>query len=131
MGPVKLLLDTCTFLWLALDPARLSVTAASLINDTSNELFFSDVSVWEIVLKNRAGKLPLPEGPELWLPPQLSHWHLQSVPISRLALYRTTSLPSVHADPFDRLLAATAIETGFTVLSPDVPLSLLGAARLW
>ena len=128
---MRLLLDTCTFLWLALDPARLSTTAVSLIDDASTELFFSDVSVWEIVVKNTAGKLPLPEGPDCWLPPQLSYWHLQSVPIGRPALYRTATLPAIHADPFDRLLAATAIEAGFTVLSPDAPLSLLGAARLW
>ena len=37
----------------------------------------------------------------------------------------------VHPDPFDRLLAAQAIESGMTILSPDAPLSLLGASRVW
>jgi PIN domain nuclease of toxin-antitoxin system len=42
-----------------------------------------------------------------------------------------THLPRVHADPFDRLLAAQAMEHGMTILSPDTPLSLLGASRIW
>jgi PIN domain nuclease of toxin-antitoxin system len=40
-------------------------------------------------------------------------------------------LPSVHSDPFDRLIAAQAIENNLTILSPDRPLSFLGAKRIW
>jgi PIN domain nuclease of toxin-antitoxin system len=36
-----------------------------------------------------------------------------------------------HSDPFDRMLAAQAIDAGMTILSPDAPLSGLGASRLW
>jgi PIN domain nuclease of toxin-antitoxin system len=128
---VKVLLDTCTFLWLALERAKLSSVAVSIIDDGSNQLFFSDASLWEIILKYGAGKLLLPDKPDRWLPPQLVHWQLQPVAITRAALFRSGQLPPIHPDPFDRLLAATAIETGYTLLSPDVPLSALGAARMW
>jgi PIN domain nuclease of toxin-antitoxin system len=40
-------------------------------------------------------------------------------------------LPDGHDEPFDRLIAAHTIESGSTLLSPDLPLSLLGAARIW
>jgi len=48
-----------------------------------------------------------------------------------IQICRSGILPAVHDDPFDRLLAAHAIEEGATILSPDDPLSALGAARLW
>jgi len=131
MGPVKILLDTCTLLWLALEPERLSACAVQVIDDPASRLFLSDVSVWEIVLKHAAEKLPLPDPPHAWLPRQIGHWQLDSLPIAQSALYRSGTLPNIHHDLFDRLLAASAIESGLTVLSPDQPLSALGAARIW
>lgn len=80
---------------------------------------------------------------EAW---QFVAWHLEGegvrsvlvggavVAIYTAGLYRSGDLdmvPDGHDDPFDRLLAAQAIESGSTLLSPDSPLSLLGAARLW
>jgi PIN domain nuclease of toxin-antitoxin system len=47
------------------------------------------------------------------------------------AIYRSGELPRVHPDPFDRLIAAQAIMHGMTILSPNTPLSLLGASRMW
>ena len=60
---MRLLLDTCVFLWLATEPARLSRVAIAALDDEQNELFLSDASVWEIALKYQAGKLPLPDAP--------------------------------------------------------------------
>jgi PIN domain nuclease of toxin-antitoxin system len=51
--------------------------------------------------------------------------------IDEAVIYRSGRLPGGHDDPFDRLLAAHAIESGSTLLSPDAPLSLLGASRVW
>ncbi len=131
MGAVRYLLDTCAFLWLAQQPAMVSPRAAAAIDDAGNELFVSDVSIWEITLKHSAGRLPLPGAPRRWIPAKLSYHQLQSLRLDHAALYRSGELPRVHPDPFDRLLAAQAIEGGMTLLSPDAPLSLLGAARLW
>jgi PIN domain nuclease of toxin-antitoxin system len=63
VGLVRYLLDTCAFLWLAQQPDMISPRAAVAINDASNDLFLSDVSILEIVLKHSAGKLPLPGAP--------------------------------------------------------------------
>jgi PIN domain nuclease of toxin-antitoxin system len=46
-------------------------------------------------------------------------------------IYLSGEFPGSHADPFDRLLAAEAIARGMTILSPDEPVSLLGASRMW
>ena len=128
---MKVLLDTCTFLWLSLEHEKLSPLAAITINDEANEFFISDVSLWEISLKNLAGKLSLPDSPAIWLREQRSFHHLTPLPISETAIFLTTTLPPVHSDPFDRLIAAHAIENHLTILSPDRPLSLLGAKRIW
>ena len=67
MGLVKVLLDTCTFLWLALEPGRLSPSAVAAYNDPRTEAYLSEISVWEIVLKHGRGKLKLPEHPRTWI----------------------------------------------------------------
>ena len=131
MGPVNLLLDTCAMIWLTLPKGKLSALATRHINNPANILFLSDVSIWEICLKHSAGKLPLPEPPRRWLPEQLEFFQIQSLSLEQDAIYSSCELPRIHRDPFDRLLAAQAIEENMTLLSPDEPLSLLGAARIW
>lgn len=128
---MNFLLDTCTFLWLALPQGRLSDEATRQLNDPSNRLYLSDVSIWEITLKHSGGKLPLPASPRLWLPSRLAFYHVQPLPLTHSAIFRSGELPRTHVDPFDGLLAAQAIESGMTLLSPDLPLSLLGASRMW
>ena len=128
---MNVLLDTCTFLWLTLENAKLSQVAVSTINGETNRLFLSDVSLWEISLKNQAGKLDLPATPEIWLREQRAFFNLIPLPILETSIFRTSSLPPVHQDPFDRLIVAQAIENNLTILSPDRPLSLLGASRIW
>ena len=127
---MKYLLDTCTFLWVSQQPALISPKAASVLNDEANEFYVSDVSIWEVTLKHGIGKLPLPDIPRVWIPEKFVHHHFHSLPLTHEAIYRSGELP-VHPDPFDRLLAAQAIEAGMTLLSPDMPLSLLGASRIW
>lgn len=128
---MNLLLDTCTFLWLAQQPSMISAGAALALNDPANELFVSDVSLWEITLKHAAGKLPLPDKPRTWLPAKLKWHQLQSLTLKREAIFLSGELPMAHSDPFDRLLAAQAIDAGMTIISPDSPLSGLGASRIW
>lgn len=128
---MRYLLDTCTFLWHAQQPAQLSPVAVAAINEAESELFVSDVSLWEIALKHSAGKLPLPAAPRLWIPQKLAWHQLQSLTLTHEAIFRSGELLRVHSDPFDRLLAAQAIEHSLVLLSPDQPLSLLGASRVW
>jgi PIN domain nuclease of toxin-antitoxin system len=125
------LLDTCTFLWLAFEPERISAVARKILDDPGTVRRLSQTSVLEIVLKYRAGKLPLPEAPDVWIPSRREFFQLENLPLDERVIYRSGKLPNGHDDPFDRLIAAHAIESCSTLLSPDTPLSLLGAARLW
>ena len=125
------LLDTSSFLWLAFDPGRLSPAARDVLDDPTTVRALSQVSVLEIVLKYRVGKLPLPLPPDRWIPSRREFFQLEDFPMTERVIFRSGLLPAAHEDPFDRLLAAHAIESGSTLLSPDTKLSLLGAARIW
>ena len=125
------LLDTCTFLWLALEPGRISPAAREVLDDPLTERRLSQASVLEIVLKYRAGRLPLPLPPRTWIPSRRGFFQIEDLPLAENVIYRSGILPDGHDDPFDRLIAAHAIESGSTLLSPDTPLGLLGASRIW
>ena len=101
------------------------------INNSGSELFVSDISIWEVTLKHSTGKLPLPGPPRVWVPEKFAHHQFEPLALAQEAIYLSGELPRVHLDPFDRLLAAQAIVAGMTLLSPDTPLSLLGASRIW
>lgn len=128
---MRYLLYTCTFLWVSQQPTLLSKAAGEVINEGSNELFVSDVSIWEITLKHSNGRLPLPGLPRVWIPRKFEVHQLNPLRLVSDAIYRSGELPRVHTDPFDRLLAGQAMENGMTILSPDTLLSLLGASRIW
>ncbi len=128
---MRLLLDTCVFLWLATEPSKLSPAATLALDDEANELFLSDASIWEIALKHRAGKLPLPDAPRQWIPAELRFHGVQTVSVTQEAIYRACELPGEHRDPFDRLIAAQAEVGEFKLVSSDEAFQALGIATFW
>jgi PIN domain nuclease of toxin-antitoxin system len=131
MGAVNLLLDTCTFLWLAADPQKLSAHAVELINDPDNLLFLNEISIWEMVMKYQAGRLPLPESPRAWISKQSTYFQISHQVVTSEAIYLSGELPPIHRDPFDRLLAAQSMVQGMTVITPDKPFKKLGCDTRW
>lgn len=128
---MNLLLDTCTFLWLAASPDRISQAAKDAIDDEQNTLFLSDISVWEIAMKHAAGKLNLPTPPRRWVPAQAEFFQLCRLELQEEAIYLSGELPLLQRDPFDRLLAAQAQSQAMPVVTPDQPFSQLGATVIW
>ena len=125
------LLDTCVFLGLTTEPSRLSQAATVALDDEQNELFLSDASIWEITLKHKAGKLPLPDAPRRWIPEELQFHGIQSVPIVAEAIYLASELPGDHRDPFDRLIGAHVEFGSFKLVLPDDAFKTLGIDCLW
>ena len=108
---MRLLLDTCTFLWLAGGGAALSRVAADAIRDPSNQVFLSAVSTWEIATKYRAGRLPLPEPPDRLIPVERGLRGVLALAFDEESALHVLRLPPLHRDPFDRMLVAQAITT--------------------
>jgi PIN domain nuclease of toxin-antitoxin system len=128
---MTLLLDTCTFIWLCSDPDKLSGAAARILDDPDNERALSMASIWEIALKYRSGKLPLSDQPEHWLEDQIGLQAVEVLPLQRETLYRAAALPPVHKDPFDRVIAADALQRRLCVVSPDKPFERYGCKVVW
>ncbi len=128
---LKLLLDTCVFVWLTQDPAQISRRARKAIDDPGNELWLSHASIWEVHLKHFAGKLKLPEQPRQWFSRQMAAWAVQDQPLDLESLHLTSELPRVHRDPFDRLLVAQSQTHRLKLVSPDQVFPDYGIDVLW
>jgi PIN domain nuclease of toxin-antitoxin system len=111
---VKALLDTNVFLWcIAGRKSRLSRRAAKVVEDEDTELLLSAVSIWEIALKARAGKLEIPEG-KSFFQEQIGLLRIQFVlAVEATHVFELFTLPDHHRDPFDRLLIAQCIAERF------------------
>ena len=128
---MKLLLDTCVFIWLTQRPAELSRGARKAIDNPANELWLSHASIWEVHLKHLAGKLSLPSPPRFWFSQQMAVWGVQDQAVDLESLHRTSELPPVHRDPFDRLLVAQALVHGLVLVSPDEYFPKYGLNLIW
>jgi PIN domain nuclease of toxin-antitoxin system len=128
---MRLLLDTHTLLWFQADDPQLSPNAKAAIEDPANERWLSPVSLLEIALKNRLGKLPLPAPFGTLYPSTLVADDIHLLPIEPRHIEPLTTLPFHHKDPFDRLIAATALVETMRLVSDDVILDAYGVNRLW
>ena len=115
---MRVLLDTCTFLWLA-GGGSLSPLAAASIRNPANDVFLSAVSVWEIASKHRAGRLPLPEPPDQLIPTERALRGVAALAFDEEAALQVLRLPQLHRDPFDRMLIAQAIAGSLALVTPD------------
>ena len=116
--PVNALLDTCALLWLARRDSNLSPVVRQAI-EKADLVYVSAVSAWELGLKFARGKLEFPVPLKEWYPAVLVKHRLQELPLTGALGIAATQLPALHADPADRLLIATALEHGLTLLTPD------------
>lgn len=131
---MKLLLDTCTFLWLAQSPEKLPPQVATLLADASNELFLSSVSLWEILVSHMRGRqLPLhvSSSPEQYFVALRKRLDIESLPVYEAATAQLPKLPDIHRDPFDRLLICQAIEHGLTLVTADKHIRRYPIRTLW
>lgn len=116
---MKVLLDTHVFLWYISGDRRLPASTRDAIRDRGNEAYLSVVSVWEAVVKHHLGKLPLPEPAERYLPAQRERHEISSLPLEESSVARLGSLPSLHRDPFDRMLVCQALQHGLVIATAD------------
>ena|SRR5579871_3482739 len=116
---MRLLLDTHIFLWYISADSRLTIPLRDAIRDSTNEVYLSVASVWEAVIKHALGKLPLPQPPAEYLPQQRGAHRIATLAIEEAAFVHLASLPTLHRDPFDRLLIAQALHHGLTLVTLD------------
>ncbi len=118
---MTLLLDTQLLLWAAGQPERLSAAARRLLNDPANELLFSAASLWEIAIKHTLGREDFRVEPRVLRRRLIDNGYVELSVTSEHAV-NIDALPSLHKDPFDRLLLAQAYAEGITLLTGDARL---------
>jgi PIN domain nuclease of toxin-antitoxin system len=115
---MKFLLDTHLLLWAAGNPDRLPAAARGLLDDLQNELIFSSASLWEVAIKRGLGRADFRVDARL-LRRGLLDYGYGELPITSEHAVALDSLPSIHKDPFDRILIAQSMVEGITLLTAD------------
>ena len=116
---MKLLLDTHIFLWYISGDKKLAESTKDAISNSANDVYLSVVSLWEAVIKYRLGKLPLPQAPETYLPEQRKRHRISSLSLDEASVKPLALLPSLHRDPFDRMLICQANNHNLTLVTVD------------
>lgn len=127
---MKLLLDTHTFLWFFDTPEKLSPVVHDALSDPANACFLSVVSVWEIQIKTRLGKLSLSQSVEDAIRLAVDDG-LQILPAELSHVFGLAGLPEHHNDPFDRLLIAQALFEHLTLVTRDAKIREYPVPLLW
>jgi PIN domain nuclease of toxin-antitoxin system len=112
---MRLLLDTHALIWALGEPSKLASESRGLIEDPSNEIFVSAASLWEIAIKVDSGKLSVPDDLER----AIFAVGFQPLEIRFPHVRRLRSLPSLHRDPFDRILVAQAMHEDLAIATRD------------
>ena len=128
---MKLLLDTHTLLWWLADSPELPPRVRAKIADPAASVWVSAASAWEIATKVRLGKLDLDEAEARALETTVLEEGFHLLPIQFRHALRSGQLASDHRDPFDRILAAQALEEDYTLVSRDPEMKRLGCRTVW
>jgi PIN domain nuclease of toxin-antitoxin system len=128
---MKALMDTHTFLWWTLDDPQLSPLCRQIISDTSNTIYLSAASAWEIAIKFQKGKLPLPETPERFIVSRIALYKLKPLPITIRHTLQVAALAAHHNDPFDRILIVQSQIENLPILTLDSLIAQYPVQTLW
>lgn len=115
---MKLLLDTHTAIWAVDAPKLLAPRIVELMTDPLNEIYVSAVSIWEIAIKFalKRGALPFSSADALF---KFREAGFELLHVTAEHAVAVESIPLLHADPFDRLLVAQALQEPMRLVSRD------------
>jgi PIN domain nuclease of toxin-antitoxin system len=117
-----IILDTHVWLWWISSPEKLAADAAQAINDAAenNGIVISSISAWELALLVEKGRLMLSIDVQDWIRKTESLPFVRFVPVDNAIALRSVSLRGTfHADPADRIIAATALVMGLSLVTKD------------
>lgn len=128
---MRILIDTHYVLWSALNSSRMEPWAKKLIADLNNEILVSAATVYEISQKVRKGKLPgaveFENDLVINIEDRLGY---KLIALQPEAMARAARFEDAHPDPFDRMIAAQAIQLNLPLLSADPKLDAFGVRRI-
>jgi PIN domain nuclease of toxin-antitoxin system len=116
---MKILLDTHIWIWYLFDDPLLSQNLKTAIADPANEIWLSPITIWEVLLLGKKGKLSLPPDPVTWIENALDLLETREAPLNNVIAILSRELKCPHEDPADRFLAATAIHYNLQLATVD------------
>lgn len=116
---MNLLLDTAVFLWLITGDERLSKPTRSAVRDPDRRVWLSVVSLWEISVKQKIGRLALRGAAWPYVTSARERHGIESLALTESEVAHLAKLPDVHKDPFDRMLVCQAIEHDLLLVTND------------
>jgi len=128
---VELLFDTHAFIWWDGDQSKLSAVVLDACRSPANSLHLSLASVWELQIKMQLGKLALRLPLVDVLRDQQQQNGLVLEPVTLEEILALAALPTLHRDPFDRLIIAQSNRRGFHLVTHDPELARYPVAVLW
>lgn len=128
---MRALLDTHAFLWWLTDNPELSKGARSVIGDSTNELYLSAASGWEIAIKAKLGRLEIAGDPEKLIPEQMALNAIDGLPVQMSHALHVFQLPDLHRDPFDRILIAQSRVEEIPIITRDPVISQYEVETIW
>jgi PIN domain nuclease of toxin-antitoxin system len=115
-----IVMDTHVLLWWALDPGKLSSAARSATEDMERQGgLASAISIWELGIKVKRGKLVLPLSVEEFTRRIERGGTVELLPVDTNVWLRSLSLAWEHPDPADRVIVATALMRGLPLVTQD------------
>jgi len=124
---VRLLIDSLALIWWRIGSPALGAAARSAIADPANEVLISIAALWELTIKESAGKLTFTPDLEAMVADE-GFWVLS---ITFPHLRRIGTLPRVHRDPFDRMMIAQALAEGIPIATGDRVFAAYGVQIVW
>ncbi len=128
---MRVLLDSHAFLWMAQDDDRLPIAVRDLLLDGRTRVTLSVVSTWELTLKVLKGSLRLPLGPADYFEARRDALDLDLLPIHQRHVDALPELPTIHGDPFDRMLVAQAIVDDLAIVTGDRAIAAYPVRTVW
>lgn len=112
---MRYLIDTHIFLWWLKGDKQLKASIRKLIENPKNRIFVSVAVAWEMSIKHKAGKLPLKTS----IKRSFSVAGFELLDINLEHVLQLAGLPSLHKDPFDRIMLAQSIKENLSFVTSD------------
>lgn len=125
----RVLLDTHALIWYQGDNPQLPKSVITEIRNENNTVFFSQVNLFEITIKQKIGKLPLFKASVENVYENAISDGFDFLSIQNVHIYNYGQIPlfANHRDPFDRLLIATAYAEDLIIITSDKNFNLYSA----
>ena len=127
---MEYILDTHVLLWSMFEPAKLSKSTQKILLDKNAQRAISISSIWEIAIKNRIGKLTLPNGiADVFSAIETRGYGILDIDQKHIEIFN--ALPLLHRDPFDGIIIATALLEKMTIVTADENIQKYDVPWVW